>query len=198
MRLWLALALAVLGGCATKRPPVPVPPPRISGPSYLDLQPGWRVQVVTPVLKSGGFLLKAAEQTEEGNTITLRAGDEFQGYETAVYGVGKERRIGLTEVTMNRGGALTHPAKPFAPRLRVPRRMRHVRLLYTLKVSDADHNMAVLAARDEARLQALTSAVQGDPQGACRSNRNEYCEWIPAGVAMKAERPEGAAWVPAR
>jgi hypothetical protein len=198
MRCGLALLLVVLGGCAARRLPPPPPPPKISGPSFVDLQTGWRVQVVTPLLKSGGYLLKAAEQTEEGNTITLRVGDEFQGYETALYAVGKERRIRLTEVTLNQGGTLTHPAKSRAPRLRVPGRMRHVRLLYTLKVSDADHNMAVLAARDEARLGALTAAVQGNPAGGCRSNRNEYCEWIPAGVAVKAERPDGAAWVPVR
>ena len=53
----------------------------------MELEAAWRVRVITPKLKSGGFLLKRAEQHESGNTITLRAGDEFLGYETAPYGV---------------------------------------------------------------------------------------------------------------
>jgi hypothetical protein len=68
--------------------------------------------------------------------------------------------------------------------------MRHVRLLYMQKVSQADHNMAVLAATDRQRLQALTQRVQAAPEAECRGNRNEYCEWIPAGVAVRAERPK--------
>jgi hypothetical protein len=197
---WLLVAAVLLAGCA-KRHPVPLPPaPVVRGPAFAELEAGWRVRVVTPLLKSGGFLLKATEQQEEGNTITLRAGDEFQGYETAIYGVGAHKKggvqIALTEVTMNRNGQLTHPAKSFAPRLRQPARLRHVRLLYMLKVSDADHNMAVLAAADSVRLAALTQRVQAAPATECRVSRNEYCEWIPAGVAVRAERQRGAAWVP--
>lgn len=197
---WLLVAAVLLAGCA-KRPPAPPPPaPILRGPSFAELAAGWRVRVITPLLKSGGFLLKATEQQEEGNTITLRAGEEFQGYETAIYGVGAHKKggvqIALTEVTLYRNGQLTHPAKSFAPRLRQPARLRHVRLLYMLKVSDADHNMAVLAAADSARLAALTQRVQAEPATACGVSRNEYCEWIPAGVAVRAERPRGADWVP--
>lgn len=197
---WLLVTAVLLAGCAKRHPAPPPPAPVLRGPSFAELEAGWRVRVVTPLLKSGGFLLKATEQQEEGNTITLRAGDEFQGYETAIYGVGAHKKggvqIALTEVTLNRNGQLTHPAKSFAPRLRQPARLRHVRLLYMLKVSDADHNMAVLAAADSARLAALTQSVQAAPATACRVSRNEYCEWIPAGVAVRAERPRGADWVP--
>jgi hypothetical protein len=195
----LLVLLLVLGGCAKKR--LPVPPPVVRGPSYAELEAGWRVRVISPVLKSGRFILKTAEQQEEGNTITLRAGDEFQGYETATYAVGRHPqggvRVALTDVILNKGGALKHPAKSFAPRLRMPGRLRHVRLLYTMKVSDADHNMAVLAATNSPRLAALTARVQAAPAAECRVSRNEYCEWIPAGVAVRAEKPRGADWVPA-
>ena len=185
-RAALVVAVVVLAGCAGRKP-LPQPPPAraVSGPRYVDLVPGGRVTVVTPILKSGKFLLQTGEAKEEGNTITLRVGDEFQGYETAVYLVGEGARITVGEVKVNKGGVETAVAKPFAPRLRVPGRMRHVRLLFTLKVSDADHNMAVLAARDPGRLGALTGRVEADPAGACRTTRNEYCEWVPAGVAVR-------------
>lgn len=158
--------------------------------------------MITPKLKSGGFLLKRAEQQESGNTITLRAEDEFLGYETATYGVEARTeggvRVRLIGVEFNREEAITHPAKPFAPRLRIPDRFRRVRLLYMSRVSDADHAMAVLAAPDSPRLAVLTRSVQASPKTACRKNRGEYCEWIPAGVALRPERPNGANWVPAR
>lgn len=194
------MTVVLLAGCA-KRHPAPLPPaPVLRGPSFAELEAGWRVRVITPLLKSGGFVLKTTGQHEEGNTITLRAGDDFQGYETAIYAVGAHKKggvsIALTDVTVNRNGQLTHPAKSFAPRLRQPGRLRHVRLLYMLKVSDADHNMAVLAAADSTRLAALTQRVQAAPAIACRASRNEYCEWIPAGVAVRAERSAGAGWVP--
>lgn len=191
MRRGLLLLAAVLAGCAARKPlPPPAPPAgrAVSGPRYVDLVPGGRVTVVTPILKSGKFLLQTGEAKEEGNTITLRVGDEFQGYETAVYLVGEGSRITVGEVKVNKGGVETAVAKPFAPRLRVPGRMRRVRLLFTLKVSDADHNMAVLAARDVQRLAALTERVEADPAGACRTTRNEYCEWVPAGVAVRPDR----------
>ena len=197
MRLLAAIAL-FLCGCAARRLPPPSAPPEIAAPSFVELEPGWRVQVVTPILKSGAFLLKPASQQEEGNTITLRAGDEFQGYETAIYSFSAARRITLAEVTRSHAGQLTHPAKPLHPRLRVPARLRRVRLLFTRKVSDADHNMAILAADSPARLQALTEKVQASPASACRSSRHEYCEWVPAGIAVRPERPVGPAWVPAR
>ena len=57
--------------------------------------------------------------------------------------------------------------------------------------------MAVLAAVDSPRLAALTRRVQAAPSTECRVSRNEYCEWIPAGVAVRAEKPRGADWVPA-
>lgn len=201
MRAWPMIAALALAGCAAKRLPPPPPAP-VRAPTHVGLEPGWRVKVITPVLRSGGFLLKSDEQHEDGNTITVRVGDEFLGYETAIHALRKGKRGGVrvapAEVTLNKSGQLTHPPKPFAPRLRVPGRLEFVHLLFMQAASDADHNMAVLAATDGARLAELTERVQASPATACRSSRKEYCEWVPAGVAVRAERPQGADWVPAR
>lgn len=186
------LVVIALAGCAPRRMPPPKVP-LVRSPAYLDLEAGWSVHVVTPVLKSGGFLLRPQEERAEGNTITMRADDEVLGYETAVYGVKQGRRGGvrlaLSQVTLHRGDTLTRPRKSIAPGLGMPGRMRYVRLLYMQKVSDADHNMAILAATDTARLQALTQRVQATPLAGCRDSRHEYCAWVPAGVAVRAERP---------
>ena len=199
MRLLVAALVIVLAGCA--RHLAPPPPPVSSGPSYVELEAGWHVRVITPMLKSGGFPLKIADRQEAGNMIALRAGDDFLGYETAAYAVEARKdggvRVALTGVDLNRDGAITHPAKSVAPRLRMPTRFRRVRLLYMRKVSNADHAMAVLAAPDSQRLAALTHRVQTSP-ATCRNNRNEYCEWIPAGVAVRPEYFKGSDWIPAR
>ena len=199
MRQIVAALAIVLAGCARHLAP---PPPVASGPSFVELEAGWRVRVITPMLKSGGFPLKIADRQEAGNMIALRAGDDFLGYETAAYAVevrkGGGVRVALTGVDLNRDGAITHPAKSVAPRLRMPTRFRRVRLLYMRKVSNADHAMAVLAAPDSPGLAALTRRVEASPATACRNNRNEYCEWVPAGVAVRPEYRKGADWIPAR
>lgn len=189
--LRLILLLAVLTGCV--RLPLPQPPPPPGGPTHLDLEAGWRVRVITAKLKSGGFLLKKTEEKQEGGTITMRAGDEFLGYETATYNVDPRKdggiRIALAAVEFNHNGAITQSSKSFAPRMAIPVRFRRIRLLYMQKASNADHAMAVLAARGSDLLEVLTAAVRARPETACRTNRHEYCEWIPAGVAVRAERP---------
>ena len=43
-----------------------------------------------------------------------------------------------------------------------------------------------------------TCSAQASPETACRANRGQYREWIPAGVAVRPERPNGSNWVPAR
>ena len=182
-------ALVLLAGCARH---APLPPAPARAP-YTDLKPGQRVTVVTPILKSGGFLVRSAESKVEAGpggslNVTMKTDDDFQGYETAVYQFDERSRVRLLEVSVSKGGVVTPQTRSIAPRLNVPAKMRYVRLLYTLRVSAADHNMAILAAADAKRLIALTERVQADPAGGCRSSAKEYCEWVPAGVAVRPDR----------
>ena len=145
-----------------------------------------------------GAPLRHAETVEDGRTITVKSGGLAPGFETAVYVVepaGSGVRIRLREVTVQRGGDVVRAAKPAGWRLRAPGRMRRVRLLYTLRASAADHNMALLAARDEVRLEQLTRRVETSPETECRSFPGAFCSWIPAGVAV---RPETSAGQPVR
>jgi hypothetical protein len=188
MRLLLAGAI-LLAGCARH---APLPPAPARAP-YTDLKPGQRVTVVTPILKSGGFLVRSAESKVEaapgaGLNVTMKMDEDFQGYETAVYQLDARSRVRLLEASVSKGGVVTPQTKSIAPRLNVPAKMRYVRLLYTLRVSAADHNMAVLAAANAKRLTSLTERVQSDPAGACRSSAKEYCEWVPAGIAVRPDR----------
>ena len=200
LMLCLGSALA-LAGCAARKAPAPANTVQPIGPSYIDLQRGWRLRVVTPLLKSGGFRLAATAQTASGNTLTLSAGDDFLGYELAYYAV-KACGVQFVSAETTRGGHTTPQPQPVAHLFQLPRGIRHVRLIYLLRVSQADHDMAVAAAKDMDALQALTRRIEANPADGCRSGPDAFCAWIPAGIAVVPQFREttdgGVEWVPAR
>jgi len=58
--------------------------------------------------------------------------------------------------------------------------------------------MAIVAARDLALLNRMTLQLQTSPTDACRKTRQVACEWVPAGIAVRAEVQKSGQWVPAR
>ncbi len=198
----MALLCAVFTGCAARYsiPPAPAPVTPANS-SFIDLEPGWRLRVVTPILKSGGYRLQPAAQQASGNTITLSAGSDFLGYEVAYYGV-RARGVRFLSAEVTRAGKTAPQARPVAALFQLPRGMRRVRLIYLLRASQADHDMAVAAARDRDALEAITRRVLADPADACKNGDGAACSWIPAGIAVVAEVPrtvDGAVqWRPAR
>src|SRR5262245_54619906 len=134
MRLFAAVVLScVLTGCATRAVRVdPRPATTLAAGGHIDLQAGWRLRVVTPLLKSGGFRLPVISEHTEGNVITVRAKDEFIGYETAYYAV-RPRETGV-RVTFDSAEAIkegnTTPQSRSAVSLfELPRCVKHVRLI---------------------------------------------------------------------
>jgi hypothetical protein len=210
----LLLAALAVAGCAARRASVPPPPdlapagaelreppaPGMPGRDYIDLKPGWRLSVVTPLLKSGGYRLNAVAGQVSGNTVTLAAGDELEGYETAYYAVepgsGGGVRIAFTSAHAIRGGEKVEQLRARAPLFELPPEANLVRLIYLTRVSSADHDMAVVAAADVRALNRLTREVQTSPDG-CRSDAGAYCAWVPSGIAVRPEMLAGD-WVPAR
>ena len=206
MRPIFCLALLVLPfGCARKAVRVPTASaPLAADTSYLDLQPGWRLRVITPLLRSGGYLPKTVSEQTAGNTVTFSAGNDFLGYETAYYAVTKRKRAGvritLSSAETTKDGTTTQQEEPVAHLFQLPHHSRYIRLLYLQRMSEADHNMAVLASNRMSTLQSLTGQVEANPS-ACISDDSTSCSWIPAGIAVRPERPEsinGVQWTPAR
>jgi hypothetical protein len=66
-----------------------------------------------------------------------------------------------------------------------PRPVRYIRLLYLLRVSSANHNVAMLGSNDVVRLNELTSLVLSDA-ASCKDLRRAYCRWVPQGIAVNA------------
>jgi len=199
----LCLALAfLLTGCTARHARAPAAAVQPIRPSYIDLEPGWRLRVVTPILKSGGYRLRSIGQTAEGNTVTLSVSDDFLGYEVAYYAVKARNGVEFVSAETTRDGHTTPQPQPVAHLFQLPHGVRHVRLIYLVRVSQADHDMAVAAARDMRALEALTRRVEANPADACRDGQGAFCAWIPAGIAVvpQLQNRDGGAveWVPAR
>jgi hypothetical protein len=155
---------------------------------------------VTPILKSGGYRMHmpAVEASgEKGDAITVRASQDFLGYEMAFYEIGSERSGGVTirfaSATLHREDGQIPKTAPAVRLFEFPRWARHVRLIYLIRVSNSDHNMAVLAVRRTEELGPLTLRIKNTP-AACQADRTSFCEWIPDGIAVTAEEWRGGEW----
>lgn len=200
----LCLGISVVGsGCVRHVPPVEPSPTMVR--TYVELQPGWRVRVVTPVLKSGKYVADfRAMPPSSGGAIELSAGDDFVGYETSFYRVSPAAPSGVSiefiSSTVTVDGKESQKQQPIVRLFQMPAAARHVRLVFLTRVSRADHNQAILAAAELNELDRLTTLVEADPATNCRVQDSSYCEWVPEGIAVRAEKLDPAHrrnWIPA-
>jgi hypothetical protein len=187
----------ILASCATKSRA-----PRAPDTSYIDLEPDWRLRVVTPLLKSGGHELSLSQSEQRGAEVTIKTNADFIGYETAYYAIkprfGHGVAIQFASAQVTKDGQTSAEVRPAVVLFQIPRSMRHVRLVYLERASESDHNMAVIAARRLQQVAALTRAVQTNPATACQSSTDAYCAWIPAGIAVRPEMRRAEEWAPVR
>ncbi len=197
----LLMCLALASCAKQRRAPVPAalaaaPKWPVKSPEFIDLLPNWQVREITPIFTSGGFVAKGVS-IEKGNVLTISDTD-FEGYETALYSLAPRPGGGvnpkLASVETNKNGQITKEANPRVMLFQFPRRVRYIRLLYLLRVSTADHNMAMLGSTDVDELNTLTKQVQSDPDKGCRNLRRAYCSWVPQGIAVTAGEPGGASF----
>ena len=159
--------------------------------SYIDVAPGSRLRVVTPLLRSGGFRVKgnaAPAPSTPGSTLELRADPDFLGYELSwyVFRPGSDIQLQLVEATID---ARTVPkTTPAANNLfNTGVKPRFLRLVFLTRSSNADHDMAVLTAGRFEDLEPRTAELKRDPNTACRSAQG--CTWIPGGIAVTVQNP---------
>jgi hypothetical protein len=192
-RLLLVLmgVLIATDGCARKNVSVPVPiASNIAKPDdYMDLEPEWKLRIVVPLLKSGGFRPAVTAQQTDGNTISLSAAD-LLGYEVSHYlvkGAGRVRLAFVSAEATRDGKTVPEAHAPTLP-FSLPQRREHIRLVYLVRVSQADHNMAIVASERLDALNAFTKRLQENPS-ICEEKEGIFCSWVPAGIAVRPEKP---------
>jgi hypothetical protein len=170
----------------------------------VDLQPGWRIRVVTPVLKSGRYAPDFKTMPSSSGATELSAADELVGYEASYYRVIPAARSGVSiefkSSTVSIGAKESQNQQPVVLLFQMPKAARHVRLVFLVRVSHADHNQAILAASELDELDRLTKEVEADPATNCKSRDASYCEWVPEGITVRAEKIDPAHrknWIPA-
>lgn len=139
------------------------------GAGYLDLRPGYRLRVVSPILREGvrtaEVVVDKVESAPGGLAITARSSADLLGYETAQFVVGPggfepqgaEARVDGV-VTRSAASRFRHFA--FAPEARL------FRMLFLTRRSDADRDALVVAARSEAEMERATRELNEAP-GRC-------------------------------
>ncbi len=193
-RLPLLLAgTALLVGsvaCSHKEVIVATPPKAVrSDNSYVDLQPGWTLRIVLPLLNSGKISSDLIAQEVKGNTISLSAPD-VAGYSMSHYTVNGKQGVGVrlrfVSAEETRNGETIQTMSPPALPFELPRKTGNVRLIYLVRVSQADHNMAIAASKSIEALNAFTKRLREDPS-VCHINPDVFCSWVPAGIAVRPE-----------
>lgn len=158
----------------------------VSDGSYTDLEGGSRLSIVIPLTKSGGTRPTLSAQQHDGSTITLSA-EDLTGYETACYAItgGRNGAVRLkfrsAEITKD-GKTAAEPNPPMLP-FPLPQGSEHIRLIYLVRASQADHNMAIVASKHLDSLNTFTKQLKRDP-GICARNDEVFCSWVPAGIAV--------------
>jgi hypothetical protein len=201
--LFLTFAIiATVSGCIHRQPPEPA---TVSNErAFVDLQAGWRIRVVTPMLKSGTIKAQTQELRSSNGTVSLKISNDFEGYETDFYSARAQAKAGIdvqfvsAEVT-DINGKKTTKSQPIVPLFIFPRGIEHVRLLFLTRVSQAEHNEAIIGAASLAELEQLTQRVAANPDDDCGNSTNEVCSWVPEGISVQPEKKPNKSkeWIPA-
>lgn len=190
-----ALALVGLGtlllcGCGPRMAKIAEPAVAQNSNSYLDLQAGGQLRVLLPILKSGGYVpATSSTSSDQDHTIILRAAD-LEGYELVHYAVkGKHNgrvELRLTSVELVKEGKVVERPQNVKLPFALPQKAAYIRLIYLVRSSRSDHDMAIVASRNKAFLENLTARVEEDPQQ-CEASREATCEWVPKGISVRPE-----------
>jgi hypothetical protein len=196
-----AVTFVAISGCAARKPPQSAHA-SVERRSYVDLEAGWRIRVVSPVLKSGGFKVQTEEVKSAGDEVQLRTTSDFVGYQVDYYSIaardggGVRVRFKSTEMH-NVSGKVSRQSRPVVHLFDMPEDVRFVRLLFLLRQSATDHDAVILGAPSLRTLEDLTVSVEANPMQGCALPVHGSCSWIPQGISVQPERRADGSWIPA-
>jgi hypothetical protein len=155
----------------------------------MDLVPGRRLRILVPVLDSNGYRVASDSEQNDGKTIVLSAAN-LAGYEVSYYSIdagnnGKVRlKFTSAEITKD-GKTIQETVAPTLP-FPLPLKAQHIRLIYLIRNSQSDHNMAIAASKNLEALNVFTNQLKGNPD-VCGRDGEVFCSWVPAGIAVRPE-----------
>lgn len=212
----MLLLAGAFAGCGHRPALVPVPAPQANLP-YLNLQPGWRLSIVSSLHPAAAVpddltwnpVDSPASSVNASLTLEAKAPDDF-GYVRAFVslrraggGQGDGVRFRADSAQRHTGGVVEEIAPPEALKAMLPLQSGPARILFLTRAAEVDHDMAILQAKTQAQLAWLTEAVVSSPLESCRVSNDASCRWVPRGVAVCVERPSSAdaetkevTWVP--
>ena len=199
--LGLILIAVSFGGCHRQKfSPAAAPGSLVPVRSFLDLQPGWRLSLVTPLRRDSATdswrygQPNIKTETTNGLNVTISVNPDSQfGFERTVYAV-LPKGLAWQESVRTLEGKEERSLEPILKLFPQPARTQTLRLLFLTRASDLNYNTALLSAPNPGAMEAFTAAVRANPEQACRQN----CIWIPPGVAARPEKPSpNGGFVPA-
>jgi hypothetical protein len=190
-----------------RRPHIPpaTPDKNFGDLGYLDFRPGWRIRVVVPILRSGGYVVPLTAR-KDGDAMSVQSAADFLGYETDYYlvsaGPASGVRISFRQAEAVIQGKTSRPSVPLLQLFNRPTDVNLVRLVHLERESKSDHDVVLLAADDEGTLDKLTAEVRSNDSEMCKSLQTVGCTWVPAGVAVipeeKSRTDDRMEWVPVK
>ena len=118
------------------------------------------------------------------------AAPDLAGYQLSYYSVedggdGKARLRFASAETTRDGRTIAEKSAPTLPFV-LPKKTGHIRLVYLIRVSKSDHNMAVVFSKKWDALNAFTKQLQRNPE-VCNNRGEVSCVWVPAQIAVRPE-----------
>ena len=161
---------------------------------YIDLGPEHRLKVTSPILRQDAESNSVAIGSprvsgQDGKlTVEMRASPDFLGYETAWYAVEPyANRVGTQIVPISIedhiDGNTSRPDKPRFNYFQFGADAAYYRLFYLTRLSQADHDIDLLAAPTRAGLEEQTKRLETDP-GVCAQNVSRTCAAVPREIAV--------------
>jgi hypothetical protein len=146
---------------------------------------------LVPLVKAGEHNLGLSSAQSNGATVTISAANLI-GYEVSHYSAegGGDGKVHLTFVsaeTTKDGQTVSDPVAPHLP-FPLPKKTQFIRLIFLIRVSESDHNMAIVAAGTRNALEAFTTQVRQNPR-VCQVTAGIFCVWVPEGIAVRPEPP---------
>ena len=165
-------------------------PTRTTGRS--DLLPWSKLRVTTPIFREGAppdaKVIRddeaIVEEAPRGLSLTLRTSDDFLGYEFAWYALRPRPDGGVRlelEFSETHVGEDTTRSETSRTPLQFGEDSRYFRILVLTRVSDSDHNAALVFGSTLGELAARTRAVEADPSSC---ERMAGCVAIDTQVAL--------------